>query len=167
MWSGVAPYYRCHYFLLLPVRPRSRYRGHPYRPEQVFGDHRDVQDPDHRPDGDRPGRVCPVPRPQRPAVDPGRLLGQGPKYQRQMLWGILGLFVVLFGAMAVRLLQILIEHSFQEPTDARPPANPKLARRSKKNTSGRPASTTRAPRSPRAATSRRTRGCSCASPAWR
>ena len=37
---------------------------------------------------------------------------KGPKYQRQMLWGILGLFVVLFGAMAVRLLQILIEHSF-------------------------------------------------------
>lgn len=38
--------------------------------------------------------------------------GKGPKYQRQMLWGILGLFVVLFGAMAVRLLQILIQHSF-------------------------------------------------------
>ncbi|MBD0020348.1 succinate dehydrogenase, cytochrome b556 subunit [Gordonia pseudamarae] len=36
---------------------------------------------------------------------------KGPKYQRQMLWGILGLFVVLFGAMTVRLLQILIQHS--------------------------------------------------------
>ncbi|OBA37703.1 succinate dehydrogenase, cytochrome b556 subunit [Gordonia sp. 852002-50395_SCH5434458] len=37
---------------------------------------------------------------------------KGPKYQRQMLWVILGLFVVVFGAAAIRLLQILIEYSF-------------------------------------------------------
>ena len=37
---------------------------------------------------------------------------KGPKYQRQMLWVILGLFVVVFAAAAVRLLQILIEYSF-------------------------------------------------------
>ncbi|MDL9937162.1 succinate dehydrogenase, cytochrome b556 subunit [Gordonia sp. ABSL1-1] len=37
---------------------------------------------------------------------------KGPKYQRQMLWVILALFVVLLGAATVRLLQILITHSF-------------------------------------------------------
>ncbi len=37
---------------------------------------------------------------------------KGPKYQRQMLWVILSLFVIVFGAAAVRLLQILITHSF-------------------------------------------------------
>lgn len=36
---------------------------------------------------------------------------KGPKYQRPMLWTILAIFVLLFGAMAVRLLQILITHS--------------------------------------------------------
>ncbi|NMO01041.1 succinate dehydrogenase, cytochrome b556 subunit [Gordonia sp. TBRC 11910] len=33
---------------------------------------------------------------------------KGPRYQRQMLWGVLGVFIVVFGAAAVRLLQILI-----------------------------------------------------------
>lgn len=37
---------------------------------------------------------------------------KGPKYQRQMLWVILTLFVIVFGAGAIRLLQILITHSF-------------------------------------------------------
>ena len=37
---------------------------------------------------------------------------KGPKYQRQMLWAILTLFVIVFGAATVRLLQILITHSF-------------------------------------------------------
>ncbi|GAB20962.1 succinate dehydrogenase cytochrome b subunit [Gordonia polyisoprenivorans NBRC 16320 = JCM 10675] len=37
---------------------------------------------------------------------------KGAKYQRQMLWTILTLFVIVFAAAAVRLLQILIEHSF-------------------------------------------------------
>ena len=36
---------------------------------------------------------------------------KGPKYQRQMLWAILGLFVIVFGAATIRLLQILITHS--------------------------------------------------------
>lgn len=35
---------------------------------------------------------------------------KGPKYQRQMLWIILGLFVILFGAATVRLLQLIVEH---------------------------------------------------------
>jgi succinate dehydrogenase / fumarate reductase cytochrome b subunit len=35
---------------------------------------------------------------------------KGPKYQRQMLWIILGLFVILFAAAAVRLLQLIVEH---------------------------------------------------------
>lgn len=37
---------------------------------------------------------------------------KGAKYQRQMLWVILSLFVIVFAAAAVRLLQILITHSF-------------------------------------------------------
>lgn len=36
---------------------------------------------------------------------------KGPKYQRQMLWTVFGLFIVLFGAAAVRLLQQLINHA--------------------------------------------------------
>ncbi|WP_076477438.1 succinate dehydrogenase, cytochrome b556 subunit [Williamsia sterculiae] len=35
---------------------------------------------------------------------------KGPKYQRPMLWTILGVFVIAFGAMAVRLLMIMIDH---------------------------------------------------------
>lgn len=35
---------------------------------------------------------------------------KGPKYQRQMLWTILTLFVIIFGAAAIRLLQLLVEH---------------------------------------------------------
>jgi succinate dehydrogenase / fumarate reductase, cytochrome b subunit len=35
---------------------------------------------------------------------------KGPKYQRQMLWTILTLFVIIFGAATVRLLQLLVEH---------------------------------------------------------
>ena len=35
---------------------------------------------------------------------------KGPKYQRQMLWTILGIFFVVFAAAAVRLLAILIDH---------------------------------------------------------
>ncbi|MEP9392229.1 succinate dehydrogenase, cytochrome b556 subunit [Gordonia sp. VNK1] len=37
---------------------------------------------------------------------------KGAKYQRQMLWGILSIFAIVFAAAAVRLLQILITHSF-------------------------------------------------------
>lgn len=37
---------------------------------------------------------------------------KGARYQRQMLWVIVGLFVVVFGAAAIRLLQILITHAF-------------------------------------------------------
>ncbi|GAA3727137.1 succinate dehydrogenase, cytochrome b556 subunit [Gordonia hankookensis] len=37
---------------------------------------------------------------------------KGPKYQRQMLWAIVTVFVIVFGAAAIRLLQILITHSF-------------------------------------------------------
>ncbi|GAC56683.1 succinate dehydrogenase cytochrome b subunit [Gordonia hirsuta DSM 44140 = NBRC 16056] len=36
--------------------------------------------------------------------------GNGPKYQRQMLWTVLVVFAVLFIAGAVRLLQILFTH---------------------------------------------------------
>ena len=36
---------------------------------------------------------------------------KGPKYQRQMLWSILGIFFVVFAAAAVRLLAILIDHA--------------------------------------------------------
>ncbi len=35
---------------------------------------------------------------------------KGPKYQRQMLWVVLGVFVIVFGAAAIRLLQLLVEH---------------------------------------------------------
>ncbi|HEY9312722.1 succinate dehydrogenase, cytochrome b556 subunit [Williamsia sp.] len=35
---------------------------------------------------------------------------KGPKFQRQMLWTILTLFVIIFGAAAIRLLQLLVEH---------------------------------------------------------
>lgn len=38
--------------------------------------------------------------------------GNGPKYQRQMLWVVLGVFSVVFIAGAVRLLQILFQHAF-------------------------------------------------------
>ncbi|MGK2320925.1 succinate dehydrogenase, cytochrome b556 subunit [Gordonia rhizosphera] len=37
---------------------------------------------------------------------------KGPKYQRQMLWAIGVLFLIVFGAAAIRLLAILIDHSF-------------------------------------------------------
>jgi succinate dehydrogenase / fumarate reductase cytochrome b subunit len=37
---------------------------------------------------------------------------KGARYQRQMLWVILTLFVIVFAAGAVRLLQILIDHTF-------------------------------------------------------
>ncbi|MFT3714650.1 MAG: succinate dehydrogenase, cytochrome b556 subunit [Gordonia sp. (in: high G+C Gram-positive bacteria)] len=37
---------------------------------------------------------------------------KGPKYQRQMLWVVLGVFAVTFIAMAARLLQIMIQHAF-------------------------------------------------------
>ncbi|MFT3899511.1 MAG: succinate dehydrogenase, cytochrome b556 subunit [Gordonia sp. (in: high G+C Gram-positive bacteria)] len=36
---------------------------------------------------------------------------EGPRYQRQMLWAVLGLFALIFGAAAIRLLQILITNS--------------------------------------------------------
>ncbi|MGU3292175.1 succinate dehydrogenase, cytochrome b556 subunit [Williamsia sp. M5A3_1d] len=36
---------------------------------------------------------------------------KGPRYQRQMLWTILGIFFVVFAAAAVRLLAILIDHA--------------------------------------------------------
>jgi succinate dehydrogenase / fumarate reductase cytochrome b subunit len=35
---------------------------------------------------------------------------KGPKFQRQMLWTILTLFVILFAAATVRLLQLIVEH---------------------------------------------------------
>jgi succinate dehydrogenase / fumarate reductase cytochrome b subunit len=35
---------------------------------------------------------------------------KGPKYQRQMLWVAMTLFVIAFGAGAVRLLQIMFSH---------------------------------------------------------
>ncbi|GAB2639504.1 succinate dehydrogenase, cytochrome b556 subunit [Gordonia jinhuaensis] len=35
---------------------------------------------------------------------------KGPKYQRQMLWIILTVFVIVFAAAAVRLLQIWVNH---------------------------------------------------------
>lgn len=38
--------------------------------------------------------------------------GNGPKYQRQMLWIAMGVFAVVFTAGTVRLLQILIVHTF-------------------------------------------------------
>lgn len=38
--------------------------------------------------------------------------GNGPKYQRQMLWIAMTVFAVVFIAGAVRLLQILIVHTF-------------------------------------------------------
>lgn len=38
--------------------------------------------------------------------------GNGPKYQRQMLWAVLGVFAVVFIAGTVRLLQILFQHAF-------------------------------------------------------
>ncbi|MCP2174331.1 succinate dehydrogenase subunit C [Williamsia maris] len=34
----------------------------------------------------------------------------GPKYQRQMLWTILSVFVIVFAAGAVRMLQLLIQN---------------------------------------------------------
>ena len=37
---------------------------------------------------------------------------QGPRYQRQMLWAILTLFIIVFAAATIRLLQILISHTF-------------------------------------------------------
>jgi succinate dehydrogenase / fumarate reductase cytochrome b subunit len=38
--------------------------------------------------------------------------GNGPKYQRTMLWIVLGVFAVVFTAAAVRLLQIMITFAF-------------------------------------------------------
>ncbi|WP_448223745.1 succinate dehydrogenase, cytochrome b556 subunit [Gordonia iterans] len=38
--------------------------------------------------------------------------GNGPKYQRQMLWVVGVVFSVLFIAAAVRLLQLLVSHAF-------------------------------------------------------
>ena len=35
---------------------------------------------------------------------------KGPKYQRQMLWVAMTLFVIVFGAGTVRLLQIMFSH---------------------------------------------------------
>ncbi|GED97309.1 hypothetical protein nbrc107697_13480 [Gordonia crocea] len=37
---------------------------------------------------------------------------KGARYQRQMLWVVLGVFLVVFGAAAVRLLQLIITHAF-------------------------------------------------------
>ncbi|QKT06722.1 succinate dehydrogenase, cytochrome b556 subunit [Gordonia sp. X0973] len=36
---------------------------------------------------------------------------KGPRYQRQMLWVVVAIFVVVFGLAAARLLQILITHA--------------------------------------------------------
>jgi len=36
---------------------------------------------------------------------------KGPRYQRQMLWAVVAIFVVVFGLAAARLLQILITHA--------------------------------------------------------
>ena len=36
---------------------------------------------------------------------------KGPRYQRQMLWVVVGLFTVVFGAAAIRLLQLIISHA--------------------------------------------------------
>ncbi|GAA4748817.1 succinate dehydrogenase, cytochrome b556 subunit [Gordonia alkaliphila] len=38
--------------------------------------------------------------------------GNGPKYQRQMLWTVVGVFAVVFTAAAVRLLSLIISHAF-------------------------------------------------------
>ena len=46
----------------------------------------------------------PLPRPQRRADHPGGLLGKGPRYQRQMTYGVVGLFVVLFVPFVIRHL---------------------------------------------------------------
>lgn len=35
---------------------------------------------------------------------------KGPKYQRQMLWAILSIFVIFMAAAAIRLLQLLFQH---------------------------------------------------------
>ncbi|GGF31775.1 hypothetical protein GCM10007298_29520 [Williamsia phyllosphaerae] len=35
---------------------------------------------------------------------------KGPKYQRQMLWTILSVFVIVFAAGAIRMLQLLIHN---------------------------------------------------------
>ena len=53
---------------LVRVSPRGLQRGH-----------RDLQDPDRRPDGDRPGRRGALPRPERLPRHPHRLLVQGPR----------------------------------------------------------------------------------------
>ena len=37
---------------------------------------------------------------------------KGPRYQRQMLWVVVALFTVVFGAAAIRLLQLIISHAF-------------------------------------------------------
>ncbi len=37
---------------------------------------------------------------------------KGPRYQRQMLWIVVGLFTVVFGAAAIRLLQLILTHAF-------------------------------------------------------
>jgi succinate dehydrogenase / fumarate reductase cytochrome b subunit len=37
---------------------------------------------------------------------------KGPRYQRQMLWVVVGLFIIVFGAAAIRLLQLILTHAF-------------------------------------------------------
>ncbi|MFT4199588.1 succinate dehydrogenase, cytochrome b556 subunit [Gordonia sp. (in: high G+C Gram-positive bacteria)] len=37
---------------------------------------------------------------------------KGPRYQRQMLWGVLGLFALVFGAAAIRCLQLIFTYAF-------------------------------------------------------
>ncbi len=75
MWSWVL--HRDHGCddLLLLVRPRARYRVGPGEPAGLQRDHRDLQVPDHRVDGDRAGRRRPLSRAERGARHPDRFLG--------------------------------------------------------------------------------------------
>ena len=61
---------------------------------------------------DRPRLLRALPRLQRRPRDPHRLLVPGPRYQRQMLWVVVGLFIIVFGAAAIRLLQLILTHAF-------------------------------------------------------
>ncbi len=104
MWSWVAHRVTgvlIFFFLLVHILDTALVRVSPEAYNAVIGTY---QTPIMGLGGGRPRRRDRLPRVQRHPRDPRRLLGQGPKYQKAMLWVVVGLFVVTMAGFLPRHL---------------------------------------------------------------
>ena len=92
---GAAPHHRRR-DLLLPPRARARHRAHPGLPRGVRRRHRHLQEPDHGPRRGRARRGDRVPRATTGCASSSSTSGRrAPRYQRQLFWVVIGLWVVI------------------------------------------------------------------------